>query len=319
MPFRRTLLLVMLALPGAALAQTSQRTLTIIVPFAPGASADGIGRIVATGLAERLGRQVVVENKTGAGGALGLMAVAKAPPDGDLLTLAATGALVVSPHMAGAPPVDPLRDVAPLAKLIDIPVVLVSNPRIGPKNVKEMLERAKTDAAGVSYGSMGVNSGAHLGMELLKQQTGVQLVHVPYRGSMPAVTDLLGGQIPMAAVDLTSAYPHIKAGALVALGLLDVRRTTVAPEIPTLAEAGVQGFGREPGFIGILAPPATPPAVLKKLTGEIAAVLAVPEVQARVGLLSAQVSYLDNEAFGKFLASESAKWKQALKSIGLSN
>jgi tripartite-type tricarboxylate transporter receptor subunit TctC len=319
MPFKRILLLAVLALPGAALGQTSQRTLTVIVPFAPGASADGIGRIVAGGLAERLGRQVVVENKAGAGGALGLMAVAKAPPDADLLTLAATGALVVSPHMAGAPPVDPLRDVAPLAKLIDIPVVLVSNPRVGPKSVKDMLERAKTSPEGVSYGSMGVNSGAHLGMELLKQRTGGKFVHVPYRGSAPAVTDLLGGQIPVAAIDLTSAYPHIKAGNLVALGLLDVRRTTAAPEIPTLAEAGVPGFGREPGFIGMLAPPATSPAVLKKLTGEVAAVLAAPEVKAKVALLSAQVSYLDNEAFGKFLAGESAKWKQALKSIGLVN
>lgn len=318
MLLRRTLLLVILALPAAAAAQTSQRPLTIIVPFAPGASADGIGRIVATGLAERLGRQVVVENKAGAGGALGLMAVAKASADADLLTVAATGALVVSPHMAGAPPVDPLRDVAPLAKLIDIPVVLVSNPRVGPKTAAEMLERAKA-SPGVSFGSMGVNSGAHLGMELLKQQTGAHLVHVPYRGSAPAVTDLLGGQIPVAAVDLTSAYPHIKAGTLVALGLLDVRRTTVAPEIPTLAEAGVPGFGREPGFIGILAPPSTPPDVLKKLSGEIAAVLAVPEVKTKVALLSAQVSYLDNEAFGKFLASESEKWKQALRSLGLSN
>jgi tripartite-type tricarboxylate transporter receptor subunit TctC len=315
----RTVLVLMLALPGAAMAQTSQKTLQIIVPFAPGASADGIGRIVASGLAERLGRQVVVENKAGAGGALGLMAVAKALPNGDLLTLAATGALVVAPHMAGAPPVDPLHDVAPLAKLIDIPVVLVANPQIGPKSVKEMIEHAKTNPNGVSFGSMGVNSGAHLGMALLAQHTGGKFVHVPYRGSAPAVTDLLGGQIPVAAVDLTSAYPQIQAGKLVALGLLDNRRTTIAPDIPTIGEAGVPGFGREPGFIGILAPPATPPAVLKKLSGEIAAVLAVPDVQAKVRLLSAQVSYLDNEAFGKFLASESAKWKQALTSLGLAN
>jgi tripartite-type tricarboxylate transporter receptor subunit TctC len=319
MLFGRIILVAMLALPGAALAQSSQRTLQIIVPFAPGASADGIGRIVANGLAERLKRQVVVENKAGAGGALGLMAVAKAPPDGELLTLAATGALVVAPHMAGAPPVDPLRDVAPLAKLIDIPVVLVSNPSIGPKSLMEMIERAKASPSGVSYGSMGVNSGAHLGMALLAQKVGGKFIHVPYRGSAPAVTDLLGGQIPVAAVDLTSAYPQIKAGKLVALGLLDNKRTTVAPEVPTIAEAGVPGFGRAPGFIGIFAPPATPPQLLKKLSGEIAAVLAVPDVRAKVKLLSAQVSYLDSEAFGKFLASESASWKKALASLGLAN
>jgi tripartite-type tricarboxylate transporter receptor subunit TctC len=319
MLFGRVLMMVMLALPGVALAQTSQKTILIIVPFAPGASADGIGRIVASGLADRLGRQVVVENKAGAGGALGLMAVAKAPPDGDLLTLAAPGALVVAPHMPGAPPVDPLRDVAPLAKLIDIPVVLVSNPKIGPKSVQELIERAKANPGGVSFGSMGVNSGAHLGMELLGQATGAKLVHVPYRGSAPAVTDLLGGQIPVAAVDLTSALPHIQSGALIALGLVDNRRTSVAPDIPTIAEGGVPGFGSDPGFIGIFAPPATPAAVLKNLTGEIAAVLAMPEVQSKARLLGAQVAYLDNEAFGKFLAVQSAKWKVALTSLGLAN
>jgi tripartite-type tricarboxylate transporter receptor subunit TctC len=319
MQFGRVLLMVMLALPGAALAQTSQRTMQIIVPFAPGASADGIGRLVAMGLAERLNRQVIVENKAGAGGALGLMAVAKAPPDGDLLTLAAPGALVVAPHMPGAPPIDPLRDVAPLAKLIDIPIVLVSNPKIGPKSVKELLERARANPNGINFGSMGVNSGAHLSMELLAKATGVKLVHVPYRGSAPAVTDLLGGQIPVAAVDLTSALPHIQSGALIALGLVDDRRTSVAPDIPTIAEAGVPGFGNEPGFIGIFAPPATPPDVMKKLTDEIAAVLAMPDVQSKARLLGAQVAYLDNVAFGKFLAKESANWKKALESLGLAN
>ena len=186
----------MLALPAAAVAQSLQRPMQIIVPFAPGASADGIARLIAAELGQRLKRQVVVENKAGAGGALGLMAVAKAPPDGDLLTLAATGALVVAPHLPDAPPVDPLHDVAPLAKLIDIPVVLVGNPRIGPKSVQEMIERAKTNPAGVSYGSMGVNSGANLGMALLAKATGAKFIHVPYRGTTPAVTDLLGGRSP---------------------------------------------------------------------------------------------------------------------------
>jgi tripartite-type tricarboxylate transporter receptor subunit TctC len=306
-------------LPAAAFPQGSQRTIEIIVPFAPGASADGIARIVANGLGDRLNRQVVVENRAGAGGVLGLMAVAKAPPDGDLLTVAATGALVVAPHIAGAPPIDPLRDVAPVAKLIDIPVVLVANPRVGPKTVKELIARGKNDPNGVSYGSMGVNSGGHLGVALLGQATGAKFIHVPYRGSTPAVTDLLGGQIPVAAVDLTSALPHIRSGGLIALGLLDNRRTSVAPEIPTIAEAGVPGFGNEPGFIGLFAPPATPPPILKTLTVEIAAILAKPDVQEKARLLAAQVSYLDNVAFGKFLAVESAKWKTALASLGLSN
>ena len=314
---RRALMLALLVLPVSALAQTSQKPIQLIVPFAPGASADGIGRIVAAELGPRLGRQIVVENRAGAGGALGLVAVAKAPPDGDMLTIAATGALVVNPHIPNGSPIDPLRDLAPIAKLIDIPIVLVSNPSTGPKTVLELIARSKASPNGVSYGSTGVNSGQHLSMELLKQATSANFIHVPYRGSAPAITDLLGGQIPVAVVDLTSAYPHIQSGSLTALGLMDTKRSAMVPQVPTVAEAGVAGFGREPGFIGLFAPPGTPAGVVKKLSGEIREILARPDVQQRVRALAVEVGYLDETAFARFLASESAKWKQSLSSMEL--
>jgi tripartite-type tricarboxylate transporter receptor subunit TctC len=313
----RALALAMLVLPGSALAQS--KPVQLIVPFAPGASADGIARAIAPELGTRLGRTVVIENKAGAGGTLGLIAVSKAPPDGDTLTLAATGALVINPHIPNATPIDPLRDVIAVAKLIAIPLVLVSNPRVGPKSVTELIERSKQSPNGVSYGTTGVNSGQHLSMELFKKATDANLVHVPYRGSAPAVTDLLGGQIPVACVDITSAFPHIQAGNLIALGLMDMKRSELAPDIPTIAEAGVPGFGREGGFIGIFAPPGTPAAVVKRLSREIGDILRLPDVQAKVRLLTVQVSYQDDEAFAKFLAAESAKWKQALQSVGLTN
>jgi tripartite-type tricarboxylate transporter receptor subunit TctC len=305
----------LLLLCGPAFAQTSPKAIQIIVPFAPGASADGIARILATELGVRLNRQVVVENKAGAGGALGLIVLAKSPPDGDTLAVGATGALVIGPHMPAAPPLDPLRELTPVAKLIEIPLVLIANPASGPKSIKEMIEQAKASPAGLSYGSTGVNSGQHLSMELLKQVTGANLVHVPFRGSAPAVTAVIGGQVPMAMVDLTSAYPHIQAGTVRALGLPHARRAAGAPEVPTIAES-LPGFERSAGFIGLFAPAGTPAPIVKTLSREVAAILAKPEVQGRVKLLSVEVAYEDDAAFAGFLASESAKWKAALKAIG---
>jgi tripartite-type tricarboxylate transporter receptor subunit TctC len=315
----RAFLLALLLAPGALLAQTAQKAMQIIVPFAPGASADGIARTIASELGPRLGRQVVVENKPGAGGSLGLTVLAKAPPDGDTLSVGATGALVITPNLPGAPPFDPLRDLVPIARLIEVPLVIVANAASGPRSIKELIERSKATPGGLSYGSTGTNSGQHLTMELLKKATGANLVHVPYRGSAPAVTDLVAGQIPVAVVDLTSAHPHIKAGTLLALGVPHVKRTPLAPDIPTVAEAGVPGFGRIGGFIGLLAPAGTPAAIVKRLSREVGAILAVPEVQAKVRLLSVEPAYEDDVAFARMLGEESAKWKELLQSLPAAN
>jgi tripartite-type tricarboxylate transporter receptor subunit TctC len=315
----RILTFALLLVSGSALAQTSQKTIQILVPFAPGASSDGISRIIANELAPRLSRQIVVENKPGAGGSLGLMTLAKAAPDGETLGVGATGALVISPHLAGAPPFDPLRELAPIAKLIDVPLVIVANPAVGPKSIKEMIERSKATPGGITFGSTGTNSGQHLTMELLKKVTGANLVHVAYRGSAPAVTDLVGGQIPLAVVDLTSAHPHIKAGTLIALAVPHTHRTAMAPEIPTVAEAGVLGFGRIGGFIGMFGPAGTPAPLVKRLSQEVGAILAVPQVQDKVRLLSVEPGYTDDVAFARMLAEESAKWKELLQSMPMPN
>jgi tripartite-type tricarboxylate transporter receptor subunit TctC len=315
----RAFLLALLLAPGSLLAQTGQKSMQIIVPFAPGASADGIARTIASELGPRLGRQVVVENKPGAGGSLGLTVLAKAPPDGDTLSVGATGALVITPNLPGAPPFDPLRELVPIARLIEVPLVIVANAASGPRSIKELIERSKATPGGLSYGSTGTNSGQHLTMELLKKATGANLVHVPYRGSAPAVTDLVAGQIPVAVVDLTSAHPHIKAGTLLALGVPHVKRTPLAPDIPTVAEAGVPGFGRIGGFIGLLAPAGTPAATIKRLSREVGAILTVPEVQAKVRLLSVEPAYEDDVAFARMLGEESAKWKELLQSLPVAN
>jgi len=312
MRFACGLLLAVLALPGAAHAQ---KPIQIIVPFAPGGSADGIGRILATELSAKLGRQVYVENKPGAGGSLGLTVLAKAPPDGDTLSIAATGALVINPHVPGSTGFDPVKELAPVAKLISIPLVLVANPKIGPKTVKEMIEKSKATPAGLSFGSTGVNSSQHLSIEMFKKVTGANLVHIPYRGSGPAALAAVAGDVPLTSTDLTAAHENIKVGNLTALGVTSINRSKLAPDIPTLAEGGVPGFAGPASFIGIFAPLGTPPAVIRKLSTEIAAILARPDVQAKIATLSVEPDYADEAAFGAYLVAESVKIKEIIKTL----
>src|SRR5215468_3724808 len=309
------MLLAMLLLHASALAQPSQKSMRIIVPFAPGASADGIARAIATGLGERMGKTVVVENNVGAGGSLGLVSVAKSPSDGDTLGVGATGALLINPHLPNSTAPDLLRDLAPVAKLIEVGIVVVANPATGPKSILDLIAQSKALPDGLSYGSTGTYTGQHITMELMKKATGANLIHIPYRGSAPAVVDLIAGQIPLAAVDITSAYPHVVAGRLRALGMGEMKRSAAAPEIPTIAEEGVAGFGRAGGFIGLFAPAGTPPAVVKTLSAEVAEILKAPAVQANVKTLTATVNYEDDATFASNLAAESARWKVVIKDL----
>jgi tripartite-type tricarboxylate transporter receptor subunit TctC len=308
-------LAAMLALSGAAHAQSSQKPLQIIVPFAPGGSADGIGRIVALELGARLGRPTVVENKPGAGGSLGLVLLSKSPPDGDTIAIAAAGALVINPHVPGSSGFDPLKELAPVARLIDIPLIMIANPKTGPKTILEAISQSKASPNGLSYGSTGVNSSQHLSAEVLKKATGANFVHVPYRGSGPAALAAVAGEVPMTSTDLTAAHENIKAGNLRSLGIFRIKRARSAPDLPTIAESGVSGFDGPASFIGVMAPRGTPPVVIRKLSSEISAIVADPKVQERIRGLSVEPDYADEEAFGKFLASESEKLKEVIRSL----
>jgi tripartite-type tricarboxylate transporter receptor subunit TctC len=315
MRVKYVVLAAMLVVSGTAYAQPSQKPLQIIVPFAPGGSADGIGRIVALELGARLGRSTVVENKPGAGGSLGLVLLSKSPPDGDTIAIAATGALVINPHVPGSTGFDPARELAPVAKLIDIPLVMIANPKTGPKTILEAISQSKASPAGLSYGSTGVNSSQHLSAEMLKKVTGANFVHVPYRGSGPAALAAVAGEVPMTSTDLTAAHENIKAGNLISLGIYSIKRAKSAPDLPTIAESGVPGFNGPASFIGVVAPRGTPPAVIRKLSSEIAAVVAKPDVQEKIRALSVEPAYEDETAFGKYLASESEKAKEIIKGL----
>lgn len=313
MHLRIALLLAMLAWTGPAFAQG--KAIQFIVPFPPGGSADGIARIVATELGERLKRQVVVENKPGAGGGLGLQLLSKAPPDGDTLAVGATGALVINPHVPGSSGFDPLRETTPIAKLIDIPIVLVSNAKTGPQSVKEMLDRSKSTAGGLSFGTTGANSSQHLAIELLKKVTGANLVHVPYRGSAPAAMAVIGDQVPLASVDLTSGHPHIKAGTLKALATSTAKRSSAAPDLVTLREAGVD---LDAGlWFAIWAPAGTPQAAIDKLsrTGNVA--IASAAAKAIFAAQGFDAIGGTPEDFVRAQKDDIAKWKLAVEAAGL--
>ena len=309
---RRLAILTTLALAaGGAHAQSyPSKPITLIVPFAPGASADGIARIVGKELSAALGQPVVVDNKPGGGGALGLLAAARSAPDGYTLSMGATGAIAVNHHLPDAPPLNPAKDLAPIAKLADIPLVFVASAQSGLGNLQAFLKQSRATAGGLSFGTSGQYTSQHLSGELLSNMAGVPMQAVPYRGSAPAVNDLLGGMLPTAVVDLTSAYQHIKIGKLVALGVTSPQRSKVAPELPTIAET-VPGYS-SPAWMGLFAPAAVPAAVKTRLNDALKTIMAKPDVQEQIMKLAAEPSYQDGVSFGKFIAGESKKWGEVI-------
>jgi tripartite-type tricarboxylate transporter receptor subunit TctC len=311
---RRLLALALLCAAGTtASAQTyPDKPITLVVPFAPGASADGIARVLARELTTTLGQQVNVDNKPGAGGATALIAVSRAPADGYTLAIGAAGAIAIGPHLPDSPPLNPEKQLQPVAKLADIPLVVVTNAKSGFPTLQSALDKART--TDVATGNSGAYTAQHLAAELLAYTTKTRLPAVPYRGSAPAVTDVLGGQLQLAVVDLTSAYPQVKAGNLRALGVTSPTRSKVAPEIPTLAEAGVAGYSAT-GWMGLFMPRGVPAPAVERLSKEVNAALAKPEVQAQIIALSADPAYLDAPSFSKFIGEESRKWAQVIASI----
>ncbi|MBV7483449.1 tripartite tricarboxylate transporter substrate binding protein [Bordetella sp. BOR01] len=315
----RVLGLAALLVAHAACAQSyPARPITLVVPFAAGASADGIARVLAKDMSASLGQPVVVENKPGGGGAVGLIVVSHAKPDGYTLGLGATGAIAVNPHLPGASPLKPDQDLAAVAKLANVPLVMVAGKATGYASLKALFEKAGSKPGeALIYGTPGQYTAQHLAGELIGEMAGMKMSAVPYRGSGPAVTDVLGGQIGLAVVDLTSAYPHVKSGALIALGVTSAQRTKVAPDLPTIAEGGLAGYDA-PAWMGLFGPAGLPPAVANKVADAVREALGKPAVQQQVIGLAAEPDYADAEHFAAFTRAESQRWGQLLQSISVS-
>ncbi len=293
-----------------------QRTVTIIAPFAPGGSADGSARLVARELRKEFGQSVIVDNKPGAGGATGLLAVAKSNPDGYTIGIGATGAVVIAPHLPDAPPLNPDKQLQPLAKVADIPLLFVASQNSGFNNLQALITSARSNA--VPIGNAGQYTAHHLSAELMASMSKTKSIAVPYKGSGPAVADLLGGQLPVGVVDLTAAISHIKSGSLKALAITSAQRSKLAPEIPTVAEAGVPGYVA-PAWMGLFGPKGLPETISDRLSKGLQTVLAKSDVQQQILALSAEPAYLSTAHFTDFIATESKRWSGVITNFSKSS
>jgi tripartite-type tricarboxylate transporter receptor subunit TctC len=301
--------------PHVARAQTyPSRPVRIVVGFAPGGGFDITARLIGQWLSERLGQPFVIENRPGANGNIGTEAVVKSPPDGYTLLLCG------NPNAINATFYDKLnynfiRDIAPVAGVLRGPYVLVVNPSVLAKSAPELIAYAKANPRKVNMASQGNGSPGHVAGELFQMMTGINLVHVPYRGIAPALTDLIGGQVQVAFSSLTAAMEYIKAGRLRALALTTATRSDALPDVPTVGEF-VPGYEASTWY-GVGAPKATPAEIVEKLNKEIKASLADPKLQARLGNVGGTVMMGSPADFGKFIATETEKWGEVVKFVGI--
>lgn len=306
-----------LTLVGAAIAQTyPSKPIRLVVPFTPGGVTDTSGRLIAEQLSKRLGQQVVVDNKPGASGNIGTQQVAAAEGDGYTLLLGFDGTLVINPHVFPKTGFDTLKDFAPIGKIGDAVLILVANPSFPAKNLKDLIALSKTQAGGLSYGTSGTGGTPHIAGELLRQRTGANLVHVPYKGGGQALTDVLGGNIPLVYTAIASANPHVKSGKLLPIAVSSSKRATSMPDVATFIENGVADFEAS-SWVALLAPAKTPRAIVTRLNTELNAILSDPEVKEKLNGMGITAAPGTPESFGAELNRDLAKYGPVVKAAGI--
>ena len=310
-----------LGIAGRASAQAwPARPIKLVAPFAPGGGSDFTSRLVAEKLSARLGQTMLVDNKPGAGGNLGADLVAKSPADGYTLLMGTVGTQAINAALYPKMPFDPLKDLAPITMMAGVPNVLVMNPAkaqaAGIKNVADLIRYARANPGKLNMASSGNGTSIHLSGELFKSMTGTFLLHFPYRGSGPALLDLIGGTMDLMFDNLPSALPQIKAGKLIALAVTSAQRSAALPDVPTIAEAGpVKGFEASSWF-GLLAPTGTPPDIIDRIQQETAKALGAPALKERLLSQGAIPSGMTPAEFTRFIAAETKKWTQVVKVSG---
>ncbi|WP_019701944.1 tripartite tricarboxylate transporter substrate binding protein [Paracidovorax oryzae] len=305
-------------LPGLAAAQAfPSKPITIIVPFAAGGTTDILARIIAQGMGAELGQSVVVDNRAGAGGNIGGQVAARAPADGYTLFMGTVGTHAINAALYKKMPFDPIKDFAPLTRVANVPNLLVANPAQPFKTVQELIAYAKANPGKINFGSSGSGSSIHLSGELFKSMAKVDMQHVPYKGSAPAVTDLLGNQIAIMFDNMPSAIQHVRSGKLRAIAVTTARRSPELPDVPTIAEAGVPGYEATSWF-GMFAPAATPAPVVAQLNATIVKVLAQPDIKKKLAEQGAEAAGETPAQFADFIQKESVKWGKVVKESGAS-
>ena len=313
---RRLLIAMLLSVAASAFAQAyPSRPVRLVVPFAPGGSADLVARLIGQKLGESWGQQVVVENKGGGSGMIGNDFVAKSAPDGYTLTVGTMGPFSVNPTLFEKMPYDPVRDFAPITLTGIASHVLVANPSVPPRT-GGLIALARAKPGQVTFASSGTGNATHLTFELFKSTAGIDIVHVPYKGGGPAMADLVGGQVAFSFASMPSALPYVQAGRLRAIAVGGAHRSPLFPEVPTVAEAGLAGFVSE-DWQGILAPAKTPPEIIGKLNAEIGRILALPEVKVKLRAAGFEAKPSTPEWFAQFIQAETLKWAGLLKGIGI--
>ena len=304
--------------PGAVHAQADNwpsRQIRIVVPFPAGGATDIAARLIAERMGASWKQPVVVENRAGAGGNVGSDVVAKAPPDGYTLIMGVTGSHAINISLYSNMPYDPIKDFEPISQVAVVPNVVVVHPSVKAATLREFIALAKVQPGKFDYASLGSGTAAHLGMEMLKREAGIFMVHIPYRGSAPAVADLIGGQVQVMMDGLPSALPHVKAGRLRALAVTSQKRSPAAPDLPTIAESGYPGFYAD-AWSGLFAPRGTPRAVVDKLAGEVQRILRLPDVRERFAGLGAEPVGSTPAEFAAHVRREIDKWARVVKASG---
>ncbi|MFC7516733.1 Bug family tripartite tricarboxylate transporter substrate binding protein [Herbaspirillum sp. GCM10030257] len=306
---------VAMSQPAMAEAGYPSKPIRMIVPFAPGGSTDVVARILGAELKNELGQAVIVENKPGAGGNIGGDAAAKASPDGYTILMAAAGPTVINPSLYSKMPYDPVKDLAPVTMLVREHNLMAINPSIPAKTLQEFIAYAKSKPNEINFGSPGNGSPAQLAGQLMNQTAGLKMVHVGYKGSGPAVVDLVAGHISMMIDNMPALLPHVQSGKLRAIAVPSESRASALPEVPTFAEAGMKDFVIT-AWKGVMVPAGTPPAVVNKLQASIAKIMAKPEIKKRMIEMGAEPVANTPEQFGAIIKKESAWWGALVKSTG---
>jgi tripartite-type tricarboxylate transporter receptor subunit TctC len=291
------------------------RPIRIVVPFAVGGIADTFGREIGKKLTEAWGQPVLIETRTGAGGNIGADLVAKSPPDGYTLVIGSIGTHAVNLSLLASMPYDPVKDFTPIVHLLDAEGLLVVNPAIEATTVPQLITLARAEPGKLSYGSGGLGTTGHLAGELFKAMNKVDIVHVPYKGNVPAITDLLGGQTSMAFATMPTVLPHVRAGKLRALAVLSATRSQALPDLPTVAES-VPGF-EVSNWIGLFGPAGVPPAVVAKLNAAVQTIMNSAEMQKRLETEGAKFVPMSPEQFAAFQKAEITKWAKTIKEANI--
>jgi len=305
---------LILSLGSAVAADYPTKPVTIIVPQAPGGTNDIVARHVAQKLSESLGQQFIVDNRAGAGGNIGTQAAARAPNDGYTLLMTISSSQAINPALYKKIPFDPVKDFVPIAPVAKVPNVLVANPSFPANNVKELIALAKAKPGEIQYASAGNGTLNHLLGAMLESEAGIQLQHIPYKGVSPALTDVLGGQVPLAFASMPSVVSNLKSGKLKALGVSSPKRSPAAPEIPAIAET-VPGFSGEL-WVGLFAPAGTPKEITAKLNAEVVKALATKDLQEKMAAQGAEIISGTPEQLAAMLKEDSARWAKIVKESG---